>query len=1138
MLRLKHAARAALLLAVAGCTADLTAPQGPDGAGAALTIADAAHSGAVPGFYFLPPMVPSAAYAGTFDAALQPRVEICELAGPVCGPVVASFPFGTGSSSVRVDAAGQHYIANWNTPKSLDPNKFYRIQVFVGTVQLGYADVDVVRTGKEKNAVDATQFVALMSGQSLAIKFRIETGIAAQVVVSPDSASVVPGATQQFTAAVTDLHGNPLPGAPVTWSSGDPSVATVDASGLATGVATGSTTITATSGGASDSAVLTVFNPNTPPVAQPDTFEAIGNVTVPVPAPGVLANDTDPEADALSVVAGTYPTASGGTVTLAADGSFSYLSAAGFTGQDSFTYTVTDGGATASATVTVVSGSRVWYVSNAAPAPGDGRDASPFATLAQAEAASAPGETIFVHFGNGTPAGYDAGITLKSGQSLTGQGITAPVGALLNGVTVTLLSPGGTPTLTRAGAGATLSLGVGNTVQGLAVQSTGGPGIEGDGFGTFAAAHVSVAAVGGPALRLDGGTVAASFSSLSSTGSATDGMLLRNLSGTLDAPAGAVTGAAGAGVHVDGGAGTIGYGGSVTAGSGRSILVVNRTGGSVTLSGDVTDGAQGVRIADNSGGTIALTGASKAISTGANTGVELQSNAGATIQFAGGGLAVSTSGATAFSATGGGTLTVTGAGNTLSAANAAALSVVNTTIGVAGLSFQSISASNAADGVVLENTGATNGLQVTGTGAPASGGTLSGMSGSGVRLEDARNVFLSYMAIQNTGGSGVRGTGVTNFSFQNGSVTAAGTALGIDASSIAFNSAAATNLSGTLSITGSTLANAYYHGVHVVNRAGTLTQVSITGNTITSSASTVDSRGSGIVLLAQGSAGAVARVLEAQISGNAVTGFPSGSGIHAVGGNATAGGPAGSFGVAGDASQAIAITGNRIQGASAGARMAFSAIVANVTGSGTGNFVISGNGTLSQPLAHMAGTAISHTVQGPATVTSSITGNVVAPGNINASQGIGVGADQLFGAADSPSLTTTISGNRVSQTDGVGIYALARASAAHLNATITGNTVAAPLAGVRPGIRVDSGSGAGNVAVCLAISGNTSAGAGGFAGIGLRKQGVNPAVNAFGVVGMAATATPGVEAYVAGQNPSGGGAQLISAASGFSNCSL
>ncbi len=136
-----------------------------------------------------------------------------------------------------------------------------------------------------------------------------------------------------------------------------------------------------------------------------------------------------------------------------------------------------------------------------------------------------------------------------------------------------------------------------------------------------------------------------------------------------------------------------------------------------------------------------------------------------------------------------------------------------------------------------------------------------------------------------------------------------------------------------------------------------------------------------------------------------------------------------------------------------------------------------------------------------------------------------------------PASTTTITGNNISATDGNGILAVARDANGTLTATIQNNTVAAPLGGVRPGIRVDAGNATGNNTVCLNLSGNTSAG--NFAvpsGIGLRRQSTN--TNVFGINGMAATATPGVESYVDGLNPAGGGTFLISAASGFSNCSL
>ena len=117
------------------------------------------------------------------------------------------------------------------------------------------------------------------------------------------------------------------------------------------------------------------------------------------------------------------------------------------------------------------------------------------------------------------------------------------------------------------------------------------------------------------------------------------------------------------------------------------------------------------------------------------------------------------------------------------------------------------------------------------------------------------------------------------------------------------------------------------------------------------------------------------------------------------------------------------------------------------------------------------------------------------------------------------------------------ILVTARDATGKVNATIKNNNVATPLGGVRPGIRVDAGNGIStDDAVCLDISGNTSAGSGGSQGIGLRKQGTVTTTNDFGVEGMAATGTPGVESFVSGQNPAGNGTLLISATSGFSNC--
>ena len=74
----------------------------------------------------------------------------------------------------------------------------------------------------------------------------LEPARPATVTVSPATADLTAlGATVQLTAEVRDQNGRVLVGATVTWRSSDTRVATVDASGLVTGVAVGVATITA-----------------------------------------------------------------------------------------------------------------------------------------------------------------------------------------------------------------------------------------------------------------------------------------------------------------------------------------------------------------------------------------------------------------------------------------------------------------------------------------------------------------------------------------------------------------------------------------------------------------------------------------------------------------------------------------------------------------------------------------------------------------------------------------------------------------------------------------------------------------------------------------------------------------------------
>lgn len=86
---------------------------------------------------------------------------------------------------------------------------------------------------------------------------------------------------------------------------------------------------------------ITVEAVNDSPVAQGDAYETTENASLSVASPGVLANDEDPDGDALLATLVSGP--SSGQLDLNADGSFTYTPNPDFAGTDGFTYEAADG---------------------------------------------------------------------------------------------------------------------------------------------------------------------------------------------------------------------------------------------------------------------------------------------------------------------------------------------------------------------------------------------------------------------------------------------------------------------------------------------------------------------------------------------------------------------------------------------------------------------------------------------------------------------------------------------------------------------------------------------------------------------------------------------------------------------------
>jgi uncharacterized protein YjdB len=88
----------------------------------------------------------------------------------------------------------------------------------------------------------------------------------ASVTVSPSSASLQVGGTQQLSAVTRDANNNVLTGRVVTWSSANPAIASVNSSGIVSAVSAGGPIqITATSETKTGTSAITVTAPLPPP---------------------------------------------------------------------------------------------------------------------------------------------------------------------------------------------------------------------------------------------------------------------------------------------------------------------------------------------------------------------------------------------------------------------------------------------------------------------------------------------------------------------------------------------------------------------------------------------------------------------------------------------------------------------------------------------------------------------------------------------------------------------------------------------------------------------------------------------------------------------------------------------------------
>jgi uncharacterized protein YjdB len=138
----------------------------------------------------------------------------------------------------------------------------------------------------------------------------------ASVTVSPQSAMLTRGQARQLSATINDANSNVLTGFNVNWSSSNPSSATVSATGLITGITSGSATITATSEGKSGTALITVTDATVASVtvSPQSATVAIGQ------ARQFVASISDVAGTVLTGLTPTWSSSNQSTVTVSATG--------------------------------------------------------------------------------------------------------------------------------------------------------------------------------------------------------------------------------------------------------------------------------------------------------------------------------------------------------------------------------------------------------------------------------------------------------------------------------------------------------------------------------------------------------------------------------------------------------------------------------------------------------------------------------------------------------------------------------------------------------------------------------------------------------------------------------------------------
>ena len=191
--------------------------------------------------------------SATVTATLSGVSGNANLAVTVPAATLASIAVTPATASIAVKAT-QQFAATGTYSDGSTANITSTVSWTTSSTAVATVNASGLATGVAAGSATVTAALSGVTGTATLTVTPILTSIS----VTPPTPSIAVGATQQFVATGTYSDGSTKPVTTATWTAAKPAIATINASGLATAVASGATLITASSNGISGSTTLTV----------------------------------------------------------------------------------------------------------------------------------------------------------------------------------------------------------------------------------------------------------------------------------------------------------------------------------------------------------------------------------------------------------------------------------------------------------------------------------------------------------------------------------------------------------------------------------------------------------------------------------------------------------------------------------------------------------------------------------------------------------------------------------------------------------------------------------------------------------------------------------------------------------------